>query len=90
MKYLFFDVECANCFGGVGKICEFGYVLTDDKLNVIKRDDIPMCPGKGRGNRFHLTGRKHERDLVLAYDKDYYFSCPEFPWLRDPLWKSCS
>ena len=37
MKYLFFDIECANSFDGVGKICEFGYVLTDENLNVIKQ-----------------------------------------------------
>ena len=37
MNYLFFDVECANSFDGVGKICEFGYVLTDENLNVIKQ-----------------------------------------------------
>ena len=37
MNYLFFDVECANSFDGVGKICEFGYVLTDENLNIIKQ-----------------------------------------------------
>lgn len=79
MKFLFFDVECSNCFNGVGKICEFGYVLTDDKFNIIKADDIPMSPGRGRGDRFNLTGRKNERDLVLAYDYEYYFKQPEFP-----------
>lgn len=29
MNYLFFDIECSNCFGGRGKICEFGYMLTN-------------------------------------------------------------
>ena len=62
MKYLFFDIECSNCFQGVGKMCEFGYVLTDENLVVMKTGDIPMSPGKGRGNRFNLTGRKHEKD----------------------------
>ena len=37
MNYLFFDVECANSFDGIGKICEFGYVLTDKNLNIIKQ-----------------------------------------------------
>ena len=37
MNYLFFDVECANSFDGVGKICEFGYVFTDENLNIIKQ-----------------------------------------------------
>lgn len=79
MKYLFFDIECSNCFDGIGKMCEFGYVLTDENLITIKHGDIPMSPGKGRENRFHLTGRKNERDLVLAYSYDYYLSSPEFP-----------
>lgn len=79
MKYLFFDVECANCFKGVGKICEFGYVLTDERFNTIKTDDIPMSPGRGDENRFYLKGRKDERDIELAYEYSYYRSCPEFP-----------
>ena len=78
MKYLFFDIECSNCFNGVGKMCEFGYVLCDENLNAIKKDDIPMSPGKGEGNRFHLKGRKNEKDLELAYEYDYYFAQPEF------------
>lgn len=53
MKYLFFDIECSNCFNGVGKMCEFGYVLTDENFKIIKMDDIPMSPGKGRECRFH-------------------------------------
>ena len=79
MKYLFFDIECSNCFNGVGKMCEFGYVLMDEEFNIISRDDIPMSPGRGRENKFHLTGRKHEKDLVLAYTEDHYISQPEFP-----------
>ena len=78
MKYLFFDIECSNCFGGVGKMCEFGYVLCDEELHVIKATEIPMSPGKGKENRFYLKGRKHEKDLELAYDYDYYFDQPEF------------
>ena len=78
MKYLFFDIECSNCFNGVGKMCEYGYVLMDDNLRTIKADDIPMSPGKGDGSRFHLKGRKHEKDLELAYEYEYYYEQPEF------------
>ena len=35
MKYLFFDIECAN---RLNKICEFGYVLTDENFNILKKD----------------------------------------------------
>ena len=79
MKYLFFDIECSNCFNGVGKMCEFGYVLTDENFNIMKHGDIPMSPGKGRECRFYLKGRKYEKDLELAYEYDYYFDQPEFP-----------
>ena len=85
MKYLFFDIECSNCFNGVGKMCEFGYVLTDENFLVMKTGDIPMSPGKGRESRFYLKGRKHEKDLELAYEYDYYFEQPEFPYFYKNL-----
>ena len=44
MKYLFFDIECANCFDGVGKICEFGYVMTDENFNVIQNGIFLINP----------------------------------------------
>ena len=34
MEYLFFDIECANSFDGGGKICEFGYVITDEQFQI--------------------------------------------------------
>ena len=37
---VFFDLECANCSFGIAKICEFGYVITDDKLNIISSDNL--------------------------------------------------
>ena len=79
MKYLFFDIECSNCFNGFGKICEFGYVLTDENFKVVSAQDIPMSPGKGRDCRFHLRDRMKEEDIELAYDEDYYFNQLEFP-----------
>ncbi len=85
MKYLFFDIECSNCLHGFGKMCEFGYVLTDEKFNVIKKGDIPMSPGKGPDNAFYLRGRKGEKDLELAYEYDYYLSQPEFPEFYDRI-----
>lgn len=44
MKYLFFDLEFATTRLGNGKVCEFGYVLTDEKFNVIKRDNLIINP----------------------------------------------
>lgn len=87
MKYLFFDVECSNCFNGVGKLCEFGYVLTDENFKIILKDEIPMSPGKGKESRFHLTGRKGQKDIELGYDYKYYFSQPEFPHFYEKIKK---
>ena len=44
MRYLFFDIECANCHGGTGKICEFGYVITDESFNETKRNLFIINP----------------------------------------------
>ena len=42
--YLFFDIESANCYGGEGHICSFGYVICDSDFNVLEMDDIVMNP----------------------------------------------
>ena len=49
MKYCFFDIECANCFkdnNGVsrGKICEFGYLITDENFNKIESAEYIINP----------------------------------------------
>ena len=79
MKYLFFDIECSNCFDGVGKMCEFGFVVTDENFKILLKDVYAMSPGRGYDNAFHLKGRKHQKDLELAWDYDYYYQQPEFP-----------
>lgn len=79
MNFLFFDIECSNCFDGIEKMCEFGYVLCDENMTHFIRDDIPMSPGKTEDCRFNLKGRKGEKDIELAYDDEFYFSQPEFP-----------
>lgn len=71
MNYLFFDVECANSFDGVGKICEFGYVLTDENLNVIKQG-------------IHLINPDAEFDWyvkykIISYAIKEYEKAPKYP-----------
>ncbi len=75
MNYLFFDIECANCDHGKGKICSFGYVLTDSDFNTIKEDDILVNPDAP----FHLTGRRDKRDIKLGYPTEKFLSSPKFP-----------
>ena len=68
MDYLFFDIECANCNGGYGKICSFGYVLTDDAFCVKKQEDLLVNPKSEFGWKFRY-----------AYPKSAFFSAPDFP-----------
>ena len=78
MKILFFDLECSNCYGGNGKVCEFGAVLVDEKFNIIREYDVPMSPGKSRECRFDMSFIDRSGGYAWAYDIDYYLSCPEF------------
>ena len=74
MNYLFFDIECATCRGGKGKICEFGYLLTDDNFNEIKREEILINPNSPFDwytlkNLLHFT--KNEYKSAPTYDSVY-------------------
>ena len=71
MKYLFFDIECANCFDRKGKIFSFGYVLTDENFNVIApREDLLMDPDA----QFDWYVVKK----IMAYDKKIFKTKPKF------------
>ncbi|MFA6862237.1 MAG: 3'-5' exonuclease [Bacilli bacterium] len=63
MNYVFFDIECANCLHGEGKICSFGYVKTDEAFNVIKKKDILINPDAP----FLLGNAKTGNGIKLAY-----------------------
>lgn len=66
MRYLFFDIECAD---GNRAICEYGYVLTDEKFNVLIKRNILMDPEC----QFNLTGREGQDDLILTYPYSEYY-----------------
>ena len=44
MEYLFFDLEFANQDNGKSKICEFGYVITDEYFEVLERYNFIINP----------------------------------------------
>lgn len=76
MKYLFFDIECSD-----GRnIMSFGYVLTDDRFNILEKNDILMNPRA----IFH-TGAwsKKKRELYpgveIPYPKSEFLKRPPFP-----------
>ena len=79
-SYLFFDTECANCFEGKGKICSFGYVLTDGDFNVLEKDDILINPAAP----FDVRGFKM-RGLELAYPFDTFRKQKRFPYYYDKI-----
>ena len=68
---VFFDLECANCNKHIAKICEFGYVITDDELNIIERDELLIDPRAG----FNTYGFQ-KAGLKLAYTTAQYRKAP--------------
>ena len=73
MKYLSFDIECAD--GGKATVCSFGYVIADEQFNVLKKEDIVMNP---EGKVF-LEGREGRPDVKLAYSQARFERAPKFP-----------
>ncbi len=74
MKYLFFDIECSVVSKNAAKICAFGYCLTDEKFNILEKEDILINPQGG----FHLTDRKGTQGLVLPYKYSDFKNYPTF------------
>lgn len=66
--YLFFDIECANCFGGVGKMCSFGYVVVNEDWTILDEDDVVMNPE----TEFDWYLFDPKNGCQLAYSKDYF------------------
>ena len=70
MRYLAFDIECCD-----GKhICEFGYVITDEKFNISEKSVITINPE----SKFTLIGRSNDRDLKLSFSEKQYCESPNF------------
>lgn len=70
MKYLVFDLECCD-----GKhICEFGYVLFDEKFHLLARDCITIDPEMP----FQLGSRDGDDEIALAFPEVIYYSSPTF------------
>ncbi len=64
------------------KICAFGYCLTDEKFNILAKEDILINPQGG----FHLTDRKGTQGLVLPYEYAAFKKCPTFKEKADQIY----
>lgn len=71
MNYLFFDIECANVFGGIGKICEFGYVLTDESLTTLKHGVLTVDPD--------APFDWYVKHKIISYPVETYQGSPKYP-----------
>lgn len=71
MNYLFFDIESANSYNFVSKMCTFGYVITDKQFKVISKIDVVMNP--------ESSFDKHILNLNMnAYPLKKYQYAPSF------------
>lgn len=70
MTYLFFDIECANNRDKLGKICEFGYVLTDENLREIESEQLLINP--------ESSFESYVIKNILSYKKSDYLSAPPY------------
>ena len=75
MTYLFFDIECANSFGGIGKMCSFGYCLCDQDFSIIESEDILMNPDAAFD--WYLFSKNAR--CRLSYGREEYQRHDKFP-----------
>src|SRR5574344_1194799 len=82
VKYLFFDCECANCYDHQGKICSFGYTITDTQFKVLDKKDLIMNPDAPFDP--HVLG-VGENSIDLAYTPLRFQYAPKFDFFYPTL-----
>lgn len=85
MKYLFLDTESSNCFNNVYKMCELGWLMTDESLHLLKGTKRDVLINPGRDGKFNLTNRRDGRDITLAHPYVEYKKAPLFKELYDNI-----
>ena len=75
MRYLFFDCECSNCYDHEGKICSFGYVVTDETFQILENKDIIINPDSPFDP--HVLGIGNN-SIDLAYTPVRFQYAPKF------------
>ena len=70
MNYMYFDIEC--CDGN--HICSFGYVVVNDKFDILKKEDILINPKMP----FRLGRANFDPYISLAYEEEEFRRNPNF------------
>lgn len=73
MKYVTFDIECAQYFPQSTPICNFGYVIADENFQILKRKDLIINPKMP----FRLE-KHYNRDDSLPYRQSDYDQAKKF------------
>ncbi len=73
MNYLFFDLEEASTKGNICHICEFGYVLTNEKYEVLKQDNFIMNPMIERRDWDWYALKKILTRKIKEYENAFHF-----------------
>ena len=73
MKYLFFDIECSNCYDKEGKICEFGYTILNEQGEKEFPTYYERIKARLEDNNNIIIGFSAENDLqYLSYTCSRY------------------
>lgn len=73
MRYLVFDLEYATSKGGVSKICEFGYVVTNEKYEIIEKGNFIIDPSINRNEWDYRVVRRILTRKIWEYEKSPRF-----------------
>lgn len=74
MKYLFFDLEYATSKGGKAKICEFGFVITDENFKILDRGNFIINPNIMISEWDFRVVRKILTRSIKEYEKNPLFN----------------
>lgn len=78
MQYLFFDIEGANSYDFVSKMCTFGYVITDQQFDMKLKIDVIMNPETSFDR--HII-----RENMNAYPLERYENSPSFSYFYNAI-----
>lgn len=73
VRFLFFDVEGANSFNFVNKMCTFGYVITDENFNINLKIDVVINPES-------FFDKHIIKENMNAYPIEKYENSPSFSY----------